>query len=293
MRILPRAYGGRVSSVDTRVAQWVDVATEMLSSPLTEFPVEVVGHGLIESFEADYAAVNWRRADGSSGLESVTRPGADYGGHTGAEAAALAREATTSPLLDHHPLVRWYLATGSGAPQSMHRVPEALRSDRSAEALSFLHRIGSDQEVSIPLHLRGVSHLAIVVGRSGRGDYSNEDMAVARRVQPLLVAVHRQVGSIGFAVPEHRLRDLGLSGRELAVLQLLATGRTAGAIGWALGCSPRTVQKHVEHLYRKLGVKDRVNAVRIGREAGLISPPVSPVTPGFPEPNPARVLLPG
>jgi DNA-binding CsgD family transcriptional regulator len=284
---------GCVSSVDTRVAQWVDIATEMLSAPLTAFPVGVIGRGLIDSFEADYAAVNWRRPDGTSGLEAVTRLGAGFGGHAESEAAALATAAATSPLLDHHPLVRWYLATGSGAPQSMHRVPVALRSDRSAEAVDFLHRIGSDQEVSIPLHLHGLSHLAIVVGRSGRGDYSNEDMAVARRVQPLLVAVHRQLGSIGPAVPEHRLRDLGLSGRELAVLQLLATGRTAGAIGWALGCSPRTVQKHVEHLYRKLGVKDRVNAVRIGREAGLIAPPVSAVSPGFPEPDPARVLLPG
>jgi DNA-binding CsgD family transcriptional regulator len=275
VRTTVRAYGERVSSVDTRVAQWVDVAAEMLSAPLTEFPVAVIGRGLIESFGADYAAVTWRRADGSSGLDSVTRPGAAHGGHSEADATELAMVAVRSPLLDHHPLVRWYLATGSGAPQSLRRVPDVLRSARSAEAVDFLHQIGSDQEASIPLHLRGVAHHAIVFGRSGREDFSDEDMAVARRLQPLLLAVHRQANGPGCSLPDPWRRDLGLSGRELAVLQLLATGRTAGAIGWTLGCSPRTVQKHVEHVYRKLGVTDRVNAVRIGREAGLLPIPAS------------------
>jgi DNA-binding CsgD family transcriptional regulator len=275
VRTTRRAYGERVSTVDTRVAQWVDVAAEMLSAPLTAFPVGVIGRGLIESFDADYAAVSWRRADGSGGLEPVCRPGSRHGGHSEAEAIALATAATKSPLLDHHPLVRWFLATDSDAPQSLRRVPDAVRSGRSAEAMDFLSQIGADQEVAIPLHPRGVSHHVIVVGRSGRNDFSDEDMTLARRLQPLFLAVHRQASVLGCGVPDRQRRDLGLSGRELAVLHLLATGRTAGAIGWTLGCSPRTVQKHVEHVYRKLGVTDRVNAVRIGREAGLIPVPVT------------------
>ena len=305
-----RAYGERVSTVDTRVALWVDIAAEMLSAPLTEFPVEVIGRGLIDSFEADYAAISWRHVDGRSGLRSVTRPGAALGGHSAPDATALAVTAVTSPLLDHHPLVRWFIATDSGAPQSMRRVPEAVRSDRSADAIDLLHLIGSDQELSIPLHLQGVSHHVVVVGRAGSADFSNDDMAVARRLQPLLLAVHRQVHVLGLALPgvrppgsallgagasagaaglpESRPSDLGLSGRELAVLQLLASGRTAGAIGWALGCSGRTVQKHLEHVYRKLGVRDRVNAVRVGREAGLIR---MPAPPSGPEASGPRALL--
>jgi DNA-binding CsgD family transcriptional regulator len=306
-----------VSSVDTRVAHWVDIAAEMLSAPLTEFPVEVIGRGLIDSFEADYAAISWRHVDGRSGLRSVARPGAAHGGHSAPDATALAVTAVTSPLLDHHPLVRWFIATDSGAPQSMRRVPEAVLSDRSADAVDLLHLIGSDQELAIPLHLQGVSHHVMVVGRAGSADFSNEDMAVARRVQPLLLAVHRQVHVLGLALPgarpsgsavlaadssaldagdgilgagllERLPSDLGLSGRELAVLQLLASGRTAGAIGWALGCSGRTVQKHLEHVYRKLGVSDRVNAVLIGRQAGLIRIPASPPSP---EASGPRALL--
>jgi DNA-binding CsgD family transcriptional regulator len=45
------------------------------------------------------------------------------------------------------------------------------------------------------------------------------------------------------------------------VIELAAGGRTDGAIGHLLGCSPRTVSKHLEHAYRKLGVVNRTAAV--------------------------------
>jgi DNA-binding CsgD family transcriptional regulator len=56
-------------------------------------------------------------------------------------------------------------------------------------------------------------------------------------------------------------RDLTLSDRERAVLDLVALGRTNTAIAHALGVSPRTVAKHLEHTYRKLGVSSRAAAV--------------------------------
>jgi DNA-binding NarL/FixJ family response regulator len=56
----------------------------------------------------------------------------------------------------------------------------------------------------------------------------------------------------------------------LAVLGLLADGLTARAIGHGLSMSERTVHKHLEHVYRKLGVKDRLNAVRVAGDAGLL-----------------------
>jgi DNA-binding CsgD family transcriptional regulator len=69
----------------------------------------------------------------------------------------------------------------------------------------------------------------------------------------------------------HAADDTGLTGRELAVLCLLAEGFTAEAIGRRLACSPRTVSKHLEHNYRKLGVCDRLTAVRLGEAQGLVS----------------------
>jgi DNA-binding NarL/FixJ family response regulator len=51
-----------------------------------------------------------------------------------------------------------------------------------------------------------------------------------------------------------------LSARERQVLALVAEGRTDRAIGHQLGVSVRTVHKHLEHAYAKLGVNDRTSA---------------------------------
>ena len=56
------------------------------------------------------------------------------------------------------------------------------------------------------------------------------------------------------------LLDL-LTPRERRVLDLLADGLTARAIANRLSISPRTVHRHLGHLYRKLGAADRLTAV--------------------------------
>jgi DNA-binding NarL/FixJ family response regulator len=48
--------------------------------------------------------------------------------------------------------------------------------------------------------------------------------------------------------------------REAAVLDLLARGLTDRQIARRLAISPRTVEKHLEHAYPKLGVHGRVDA---------------------------------
>ena len=65
--------------------------------------------------------------------------------------------------------------------------------------------------------------------------------------------------------------QVGLTGRELAVLRLLGEGHTASAIAHRLGASPRTVNKHLEHIYRKLQVNDRLTAVRTAQQLGLLA----------------------
>jgi DNA-binding CsgD family transcriptional regulator len=57
--------------------------------------------------------------------------------------------------------------------------------------------------------------------------------------------------------------DIGehaLSNREREVLVLVAEGKTNGEIGSLLAISARTVQKHLEHIFRKLGVETRMAA---------------------------------
>ena len=63
---------------------------------------------------------------------------------------------------------------------------------------------------------------------------------------------------------------MSLTPRELAVLELLASGLTAAAIGHRLGIAERTVQTHLQHRYAKLGVSDRLDAVLRARRIGLL-----------------------
>ena len=62
----------------------------------------------------------------------------------------------------------------------------------------------------------------------------------------------------------------GLTGRELAVLRLLAAGRTNAQIVAELYISPSTASVHVSSILRKLGVSSRVQAAAVAERAGLL-----------------------
>jgi DNA-binding CsgD family transcriptional regulator len=61
-------------------------------------------------------------------------------------------------------------------------------------------------------------------------------------------------------VPPGALAALGLSPREAQVLAWVAEGKTNGEIGIILDARPRTVAKHLERIFRKLGVETRTAA---------------------------------
>lgn len=61
-----------------------------------------------------------------------------------------------------------------------------------------------------------------------------------------------------------------LTERELAVLRLVADGRTNAEIGRELYISPKTISVHVTHIMRKLGARSRVDAATRAQRAGLL-----------------------
>ena len=65
--------------------------------------------------------------------------------------------------------------------------------------------------------------------------------------------------------------DVRLTPRESEVLRLLCDGLSAAGIAGRLGVSPRTVTKHQERLYRKLGTCDRLSTVLHAQRLGLVS----------------------
>jgi DNA-binding NarL/FixJ family response regulator len=58
--------------------------------------------------------------------------------------------------------------------------------------------------------------------------------------------------------------------RELSTLQLMAEGKANKEIGTALGISERTVKTHLGHLFEKLGVTSRTEAVKVAVRRGLV-----------------------
>jgi DNA-binding CsgD family transcriptional regulator len=264
-----------MAPVDARVAEWVEIVADLLSQPLTIFPAERISAHMLHSFDADAVTYNWRDADGTAGVEGASLDGRRFGGMDFEGALAFAHRAMhLEGLLDHHPLVRWFAATGEPSAQTMGRVPPAIsRTDRQPEILEVIRFMDLPVQMSIPVTLDGVAHKAFVPVRSAREDFSAEDVVVARRIQVMLAALNRQCDVLAAYTPPPPPPPNGLlTCRELAVLQLIARGATAIAAGHQLGCSPRTVQKHTESIYRKLHVRDRVSAVRVAGAMGLLPP---------------------
>ncbi|MEI9907468.1 MAG: response regulator transcription factor [Actinomycetota bacterium] len=67
-----------------------------------------------------------------------------------------------------------------------------------------------------------------------------------------------------------RSHGFSLSPREIQVLDYLRFGKTSAQIATSLFISETTVKSHLSHIYEKLGVKNRTEAVVIGLHHGLI-----------------------
>lgn len=63
---------------------------------------------------------------------------------------------------------------------------------------------------------------------------------------------------------------MGLTTREVEVLRLVVAGKTNQEIGIALGISEKTVEKHLEGVFSKLGVASRVEAAVVAVKSKLI-----------------------
>lgn len=87
------------------------------------------------------------------------------------------------------------------------------------------------------------------------------------------VVVVREAAAIPrepFTVNDTRVRELGITPRELEILQLIARGMSTREIATSLFVSENTVKTHAARLLDKLGVNRRIKAVEAGRTLGLI-----------------------
>jgi DNA-binding CsgD family transcriptional regulator len=172
-----------------------------------------------------------------------------------------------------NPLLARYLRTLDGRA---YRFSDVVTPDE-------LHELALYRELYAPL---GVEHqlafslpaspervLAIALSRGAR-DYSDEERDFVNRARPFLIQAY--LNAIAYEsqrargegnLSESRLDALsavGLTRREGETLLRLALGKSNNHIATELGISGRTVGKHLENGYRKLGVGDRSSA------AGLV-----------------------
>ncbi len=162
---------------------------------------------------------------------------------------------------DAHPLVQFHAhQRGQGA----HRISDSLpfaRFRESALYSEYYRGIGIDHVVALPILVDDDTLVSFVLNRSRR-DFSDRDCAALELVRAPLARMYRQARAM--AQVQAALAGPGallLTAREREVMHWLAAGKTDRDIGAVLGCSHRTVQKHLEHVYVKLGVETRTAAV--------------------------------
>jgi DNA-binding CsgD family transcriptional regulator len=83
--------------------------------------------------------------------------------------------------------------------------------------------------------------------------------------------IEREVFMNGFEFNQSAFDELGLSKRELEVLQLMATGLSNQEVADQLFVSLNTIKTHISRLFEKLDVKRRTQAIEKAKKLALIS----------------------
>ena len=101
-----------------------------------------------------------------------------------------------------------------------------------------------------------------------QGLFSKQEILSPDFVNAVHIAAVEEAYARLHAVP--KVAHAGISARELEILGMYARGLTTGEIGGRLNISCATVLSHVNHAAQKLGVRKRVEAIRICRQRHLI-----------------------
>jgi len=146
-----------------------------------------------------------------------------------------------------------------------------LADDRAIEALGQLRgALSGWQKLDAPYE---VARTRVLMGtacrRLGDEDSASMEFDSARRIFTELGAAPdiERMNALLKPAPEARAGDL--TGREVEVLALIATGKTNREIAEDLVISERTVARHVSNIFTKLGLSSRAAATAYAYKQGL------------------------
>ena len=168
--------------------------------------------------------------------------------------------------LHSHPLVRAHAHPQACTVRICDAEPvENFR--RSPLYNDYYRPIRIDHVMAVPIHVQKNVLVSFVLNRSKR-DFSDRDRDCVEVIRPHLGNLYRMTRAAqgpraawGVPAPDAQAREEGLTAREHEVLQWLCGGKTDRDIAEILGISPRTVHKHLQRIYEKLGVETRTAAV--------------------------------
>jgi DNA-binding CsgD family transcriptional regulator len=160
------------------------------------------------------------------------------------------------------PLTRHTRPGGPGTPIRRSDLQSMTAFRGSGMYWEVARRIGVDQMVAMAL-THGHRHVCISLNRAHQ-DFAPAQVDLLTQLRPLLTRRVARLAAPPVNGPGPGPADLTV--RQRQVLALVAEGLTDVAIGHRLGCSPRTVDKHLEHIYRRLGVSGRTAALATALE---------------------------
>jgi DNA-binding CsgD family transcriptional regulator len=166
-----------------------------------------------------------------------------------------------------HPLVREHGRNPRAESRRISDLLPAAEFQRSPLFNDYYRPIRIDHAMAVPIHVDRTCLVSFVFNRSKR-DFADRDRACMEAIRPHLGSLYRlsremDTARAAWGVPPavQNPPDQPLTAREREVLQWLSSGKTDRDIGQILAISPRTVHKHLQRIYEKLGVETRTAAV--------------------------------
>lgn len=245
-------------------SRWLAVAAEILNEPDHRRARQLLTDALLASTHA-YVLARTRPEDDVELL-----PGNPW------QDSAIWEEAVQSAA-QHHPLYAFHDKTGRHEPALLATVMTKGWQLTEFGAAMIAELGFTRHQLTIPMSASAPARDAY--GLVSETPYTERDLELARQIQPLLMALDRHVSELEAAASrEGGLPAPGavrLTPRERVILEQIARGGTVDGIAARLRISRRTVHKHQEHLYRKLGAVDRLSAVLSAQRLGLVCLPES------------------
>ena len=162
-------------------------------------------------------------------------------------------------LMHRHPLVRYHATHADGGSQRLSDCMPASAFQRTEIYADYYRRIGIDHVVAVPVIASPQLVMSYVLNRQGM-DFSDREIALLDAMRPALANLYR-FAMIARPAIDTREGAEALTPREREILEWVAAGKSDRQIAEILGTSIRTVQKHLENAYVKLGVENRTAAV--------------------------------